>query len=261
MKVGCTIYWDDDKYIKIAKNAINSFKHFHPEIPVYVVNNKTNYDSQKVDIKSNIKKYMCAYEIFTKEKLDKIIALGADTITCDRLNEFLEGGEDVLAGLDYPYRLITEYFSTPDSETHINSDVVCFNNPKMLYDVIKCSRKHKEYFDQGGLNEVIWSGKYSYSYKIVDSPYETTSVLYNVRSKGNICAGENSLPWAPYTTKFYVKDNKLYTHNHKQIKVWHYCQGFGHLSANEISEQVNRWTNSFFNEETVNFFRSIRCEL
>jgi len=50
-------------------------------------------------------KYAFGYHIAKKYNYDKVIVLGADTITCARLDEFLDNNEDdVLATLDYNYQ-------------------------------------------------------------------------------------------------------------------------------------------------------------
>ena len=56
------------------------------------------------------------------------------------------------------------------------------------------------------------------------------------------------------TTKFYVENKKLYTQDHKQIKVWHYVEGLGGRSDEEFNEILNDFKNNWFNKETVKFF-------
>lgn len=60
--------------------------------------------------------------------------------------------------------------------------------------------------------------------------------------------------------KNFQKNNKLYTYDDKQIKVWHYCQGFGHLKEDEIEKALINWSDNFFNNETKEFFKSIGCK-
>lgn len=263
MKIGCTIFWDDIKYEKIAKNAIDSFNHFHfGKVEMYAVSPEKfkNYNCSKTTYASGIKKYMVAYENMIKNECNKMIVLGADTITCDYLSEFIDNSEDILATLDYPYQFVTQWAKSPDVETHVNSDVVCFNNSKALRQIIENSIKHTVFFEQGGLNETLYSGKHNFSYKIVDYPYNTTNILYNARSKGNIIAETNTKPWKQYISKFYVKENKLFTHNAKQIKVWHYCDGFFTLTKEKVDEILFMWANEFFNNETKEFFKFIGCK-
>ena len=171
---------------------------------------------------------------------------------------FIDNNEhDILTSLDYPYQLVTRRVKTPDSETHLNADVICFNSLEPILDIIKITTSgfYPVYNEQGALNEVVWSEEYGYSFKIVDGPYDETEVIYNARAKGNITAGPGEKPWGKYTNKFYIKDNKLFTADHKQIKVWHYCEGFGGVSDGEFKRLVNNWIFDWFNEDTKKFFK------
>lgn len=266
----CVIFYDNEKYDKLAKCAAESFLYFHKEeVDLYVINHRNinNIESSQYfgKMPAGILKYIIAYEIFLKTKAKKVISLGADTITCSRLDEFLDNNEDILATLDYPYQLQTPRVFSPDSETHVNADVVCFNNIEALSEVINCALHHNVYFEQGGLNEVLWSGRYNkFSKRIVDYPYRESNVVYNARSKGNFCAIQNTKPWGEFTQKFYVKDEKLFTGLHrnnpdvdKQIKVFHYCEGLGTLTNEKFEEIMNSWIEVNFNQETKNFFKKI----
>lgn len=256
-KIGCVILAIGKKYKKMSAVAANSFKKFHPNIDLFLIDesNLNLYSSNELNLSFGFLKYAIAYEIMKKHKKDKIIILGSDTITCDYLSEFIENDEDdILATLDYPYQLCINNFCTPDSETHLNADVVCFNNSEAILDCIKKAPQHNLYFEQGALNEIVWTTN-KYKTKIVDGPYKETKVLYNVRSKGNIIAAPYTKPWSQYTKLFYVKENKLYTHDNKQIKVFHYCEGFGTMKDEFFLEIINSWIFDWFNEDTKNFFK------
>jgi hypothetical protein len=280
-KIGCMIYYYGERYKKIGKCAVDSFMKHHPDIEMYHIgdHNRHLYQANRFyeTINGGTLKYMFAAEVMKKNKLDKIIILGGDTITCARLDEFVDNDEDVLVTLDYPYQFQAtvgpRLIASPDNETHLNADVVCFNNYNALKRSIRLSLLHKEYREQGGLNELIWShGKHDYTYKIVDGPYDESGVIYNVRSKGNICLPYEyqdhsavtgkppefppyEKPWGLYLKQFYVKDEKLYNKDHKQIKVWHYCDGFGMLSAENFKNLVTNYIQNWFNEETKRFFK------
>jgi hypothetical protein len=254
----CVILSFGKRYEKISKVAYNSFTVFHPNINTFLITeeNIKNYKCYKNDISFGILKYMLGYEVMVKHGYKKVIILGSDTITCDRLSEFIDNDEhDILATLDYPYQLCLKDFCTPDKETHLNADVVCFNNSDALLDIIKKSFSHDTYFEQGGLNEVVWKDK-KYKTTIVDGPYASSNVIYNVRCKGNIIAKPYTKPWKPYTEKYYIKDNKLYSFDNKQIKVFHYCEGFGNLPKDQYLEIINLWITDFFNKETKEFFKN-----
>lgn len=260
-KTACVIFWNHKKYDKLAENAIESFKFFHNNVDLFAVNNNNvkQYKCSSLECAPGIMKMLISYEIF--KNYEKVIILGADTITCSRLDEFMDNNDDILASLDYPYYIVDgAKILCPTHELHLNADVVCFNSKQALKDVISCSLKHKTYFEQGGLNEVCWSNNFDYTFKVVDSPYVSTKVLYNVRSKGNIVAKQGEKPWKQYTDKFYVDDNKLFNGDSKQIKVWHYCEGFGTRTQTEVEKMIKSWSTDFFNQQTKEFFVSIGCK-
>jgi hypothetical protein len=266
----CVIFYDNERYDKLARCALQSFNYFHEkEVSICLVNHRNIHElesSQYIGkVSPGILKYIVCHEIFIKTGAKKLISLGADTITCSRLDEFLDSNEDILATLDYPYQLQTPRVFSPDSETHVNADVVCFNNPGALVDIINCALHHNVYFEQGGLNEVLWSGRHDhFTKRIVDYPYRDSKVVYNARSKGNFCAVTNTKPWAEFTQKFHVEDGKLFTGIHrnnpdidKQIKVFHYCEGLGTLKNDKFEELVNDWLDMYFNSETKEFLKRI----
>lgn len=260
--IGCVIFWNDDRYEKMVKNAINSFKYFHPDIELVAVDKielRNLFCSQYGHIPAGIMKFMVACEIMHTKKWKKTIILGADTITCDYLSEFIENDEDILATLDYDYPLIDGELIAEKGK-HLNADVVCFNNIEALKYCISASHKYKTYFEQAALNEAVWkSGKFSHNLVELD---ESASIqkFYNVRVKGYVVAKPGESPWEPYISKFLVKDGKLYNKDNLPIKVWHYCQGFGTLPPSLVEIYMKEWSEKHFNKETVEFFRSISCK-
>ena len=260
-KIACVIYYFGKKYEGLGGCAVNSFKTFHPDIDLYHIddNNANQYNATKhlQKIGYGAYKYLLAAEIMLKNKHDKVIIMGADTITCSRLDDFIDNDEDILATLDYPYQLHIPTIGaiTPDNETHLNADVVCFNKVEPILEIVKLAKRFYEYAEQGALNYVVWSGQYDFSVKIVDAPYEDSKVVYNARAKGNIIDKSGTKPWAEYTSKFYVQENKLFTHNNKQIKVWHYCEGLGTLNNAGFEKIINWWRDIGFNKDTKKFFK------
>lgn len=259
-KICCIILSLGKKYEKLSRVAHDSFLQFNKNIDIFHINdlNIHHYEANNYinKISIGVLKYLVALEITKKYKYDKTIIIGSDTITCSRLDEFLDDYEyDILATLDYPYQLITPRVKSPNSETHLNADVICFNNFNALEDIIKVSLFHPIYHEQGGLNEIVWN--YSkYKTKIVDAPYETSKVVYNARAKGNIIANNGEKPWKNFVSKYKVINNKLYTHNDKQIKIFHYCDGLGTLNENSFNNLLNWWIFECFNEETKIFFKN-----
>ena len=295
MKIGCLIAQitlpenfheimnnlDQSRYNELAQCAVNSFKKFHPDIELHYVTDDnfgeyydTYFKSYNLNDNIGIVKYMLAYDLMLQNKYDKIIVLGCDTITCDRMDEFINNNEDVLATLNYPCQESTDYWVTPYFEVspgvydhgNINADVVCFNNPDALKKVIELSIEHyTHYSEQGGLNELAWIDK-SYSVKIVDFPYPTSPVVYNARSKGVF--GTNMIVNGVLTKhgppldgtpsplkRFYVKNNNLYTGDHKQIKCFHFVEGLGGRSDEEFNAIINDFKYKWFNEDTIKYFK------
>jgi len=295
MKIGCLIAQitlpenfhelmndlDQSRYNGLAKCAVASFKQFHPDIELHYVTDDNfgeYYDTyfKSYDLNDNIGivKYMLAYDLMLQNNYDKMIVLGADTITCDKMDEFINNNEDVLATLNYPCQESTEYWQTPYFEIspgvydhgNINADVVCFNNPSALKKIIDLSIEHYSgYSEQGGLNELAWVDK-SYSVKIVDFPYPTSPVVYNARSKGvfgtnmivNGVLAKHGPPLdgTPSPLKhFYVNNNKLYTGDHKQVKCFHFVEGLGGRPDEEFNAIMNDFKYKWFNDDTIKFFK------
>ena len=238
--------------------------------------------------------YIYAFEIMKKHNYQKVIILGTDTIVCSRLDEFLDNdATPVLATLNYYIHEDTEYWSSPTIEiTHpdgrkeidhmnINADVVCFNSADALQKVIELSIENYTHFSiQGGLNQLAWSDK-SFEVKVVDSPYPLSKFSYNVRSKGvpraemiskgkiincwprNIhgfpyewLAERNLLDGQPSPIhSWYTKDGKLFTHEDKQIKCFHFVEGMGAKTPDKFAEMIDDIKTTWFNKDTKKFFR------
>lgn len=278
MKTGCFIYSDSPKYDKLQECAIKSFAKFHPDIPIYSFSSNQKIPENLIDVSSGYRKLLFAYSVAKKTNIQKIIILGADTITCSRLDEFLDNNsKDVLTTLDYPYQIsmstvplsqakagktdaVFNLILSFSNQDHVNSDVVCFNNIEALKETINTVQwMANEYHEQGALN-YICNIQNKYSSKIVDGDYENSNVVYNARSKGNLCAVSGEKPWFKYTNLFEVQDKKLYTSVHencfksKQIKLWHYCDGLGTLNEENFEKAINNWIENGFNQKTKDFF-------
>jgi hypothetical protein len=290
MKIACLFFQltpfeggiNSSRYNKLSKCAIDSFKKFHPDFEIHYVTdeNFTKYSSEwkYYDVYDNLGllRYILAYELMLKDNINKLILLGSDTITCDRLDEFISNNDDVLATLNYPMSDKTEFWETPfyklitsnGDEVYdcagLNADVICFNNPEALKRIIDLTIKHFTHFaEQGGLNELAWVDK-SFNVKVVDGPYPLSKVSYNARSKGvygteMIINGKLAKYGPPLdgtpspTLSFYVKNKKLFTSDNKQIKVFHYCEGLGGQNEQVFMDKVNDF-HTWFNQETKDFF-------
>ena len=284
-KVGCVVYYTDDRYDELAKNVKNSFLTHNGEECDYHQIDYTNQEEYNKMLEyyefapeTFLMQFIYAYEIMKKYNYEKIIVLGTDTIVCSRLDEFLDDNiTPVLASLNYPNQDSTEHWTTPiaqitlsDGKTitdhlNINADVTCFNNVDALKKVIDLSIEHYCHFSiQGGLNELAFSDK-SYEVKIVDAPYPTSKVVYNARSKGVFgtdmikkglltkCGPQYDGQPSPIK-HWYVNDNKLYTHDHKQIKCFHFVEGLGGRPIESFKELINDFKTNWFNKETIKFF-------
>jgi len=284
-KTACVVFYTDDRYDELVKNVKNSFIKFNGnECDYYQIDytNQSEYNNslQYFEYASEtfIMQYIYAYEIMKKYNYEKVIILGSDIIVCNRLDEFLDDNNTpVLATLNYPCHESTEYWASPIAEfklpdgnitrdhMNINADVVCFNSSKALKKVIELSIEHYTYFSiQGGLNELAWSDK-SFDVKVIDAPYPLSKVVYNARSKG--VYGTDMIrkgKLAKHGPKldgqlspihyWYVKDNKLFTHDHKQIKCFHFVEGLGGRPDNDFDELINDFKTNWFNQETIKFF-------
>jgi len=284
-KVGCVVYYTDDRYDELAKNVKNSFLTHNSEECDYHQIDYTNQEEYNKMLEyyefapeTFLMQFIYAYEIMKKYNYEKIIVLGTDTIVCSRLDEFLDDNiTPVLASLNYPNQDSTEYWITPIAQVtlsdgkiitdhlNINADVTCFNNADALKKVIDLSIEHYCHFSiQGGLNELAFSDK-SYEVKIVDAPYPTSKVVYNARSKGVFgtdmikkglltkCGPQYDGQPSPIKY-WYVNDNKLYTHDHKQIKCFHFVEGLGGRPIESFKELINDFKTNWFNKETIKFF-------
>jgi hypothetical protein len=150
--------------------------------------------------------------------------------------------------------------------------VVCFNNlyaAEMLYN--KSIEFWTGHAEQGGMN-YLYQNQDSLNIKvsIVDFPYNKANSLYNVRSKGSACGGDQMRQGKLYsgnykdpnsrvigdvypTSTYQVRDNKLFTPDNKQIKVFHYAEALGVKTKEEYNEAIYEMKNIWFNKETKKF--------
>lgn len=275
---------DQRRYDPLSECAVKSFKKFHPEVDLIYIDDKNFLDYYEDYFESyslinhiGIVRFMIASEIMKKEGYDKIIILGCDTITCSRLDEFIDDNESPVIGtLNYPVIEETEYwksevlgFTIGTDVLNINADVVCFNSLPALDKVIELATEHFSHFgEQGALNELALVDK-SYTVFLPEFPYFLSKVVYNARSKGVPGTsmivkgklakhGQRDGEEAP-TRRFYVKDDKLFTEDNKQIKVWHYVEGLGGRPDSEFNEIIADFKENWFNNETKKFFID-RCD-
>jgi len=310
----CAIYYSDNRYKQMAECAINSFDFFHSNIvDSYLISPDNFYKIPNFQLTNELshgyKKFGLALGLAKLHNYKKLIILGADTITCAKLEEFLKGRESCIATLG-GYRIDTphmqlgistenrphfvvpklydkkekKFFSNrvaelPDLEEGItlNADVVCFNDLKLLDDMIKFgtmfenpAKRHQAgvlansftlFYEQGVLNfafhQVVIGKDKRYTFNL---PELETDCFYNNRSTITKEADFAGKPYdKEYIQKFYVENDSLFTEDKKQIKVFHYCQALGTRTVEEFKEFVDLWTAKVFNKETKSFFSSHGC--
>lgn len=297
-RVGCFIIsFSTEEYSNFNQNdfftpnAVNSFIKWHPDVDLIFINNSNFQDYLK---ELNITEYYdhlgilrvhLMREIMIQKQYDKIIMLGADTFTCARLDEFLNDDEtDMICSSGPPYLFLkTDYWEPKLIEFNIddqiykdvdfiNADVICFNNVNTIDILYKKTLEFwSSHAEQGGINYMRQNqNNLNIKVKIVDFPYFMTNILYNVRSKGIACGGNQMFRGKVYngnykdssssvigniypTSTYYVKDNKLYTKDHKQIKVFHYAEALGAKTKEEYNEVLNEIKTMWFNKETIEF--------
>jgi hypothetical protein len=296
-KIGCVFLQisnhEGDNYQKddfFAPNAINSFKKWHPEVDIHHITND-NFNSYLKDL--DITEYYDAVgliriyiirELLRTQGYKKIIMLGLDTFTCSYLDEFMNNDtDDMICSSGPPYSFMkTDYWAPKfvDGDVDfINADVACFNKweaaDMLINKSIEFWTNHSE---QGGMN-YIYQNQYSLDIKvsIVDFPYNKANSLYNVRSKGmahggnqmykgNLYSGNYKDPNSRVigdiypTSTYYVRDNKLFTPDNKQIKVFHYAEALGGKTKEEYDETLYEIKNTWFNEETKQFLKE-QCNM
>jgi|MDSZ01.1.fsa_nt_gb hypothetical protein len=289
MNVQALIFYNHPAYEHLARNAAYSFAKWHPGIPVNLVTPETCYRGYRA-YPPGFAKTLNAEHLVLNKKIDKLIILGADTITTGKLTEFLENDEDFLHTLDYEGPHPLGYLNP-----QVNADVVCINNYKSSLDpktgplrFINQLSAYSQgpYYEQGAQNMALYgkpkvfpicanlramAPNYKelekkkkddtveyieqignrFTHKIIDKP--SSGVVYNARSKqlpGEEVSQEN---FEKNIRNFKVIDNKLMTSDGRHIKVFHICEGLGaRVSNKRFRDLVEKYLN-WFNEETIEF--------
>jgi hypothetical protein len=266
MKICCVFLFTDD-YAKqrpfYRENSVNSFKKWHPDIDVIVLNDELlkGYDMTTHFYSGGLARFSFIKDLFTKG-YTKVISLGGDTITCSRLDEFLDDDKTpMLCTLDFKNKIPPDMYPQemqplimPNHGVFewptINSDVCCVNDPRIITQMEKLCHE-KKLHEQGAMNYIYPNG-----IKIVDFPYEFSTVVYNNRAKGWLgtgCVIDGKLHFGfdgPKVGEFNPMQvwkpigNKLFNHVGKHVKVFHFC------CQNTTDDPTRTW----FNEETISFF-------
>ena len=296
-KIGCVFLnitnhegsnYEEDTFF--APNAIESFKKWHPDVHIHVINNDSFKGyltelgiTEYYDAVGLIRVYIIR-ELLKTQGYKKIIMLGLDTFTCSYLDEFMNNDtDDMICSSGPPYSFMkTDYWAPKvvDGDVDfINADVACFNNweaaDMLINKSIEFWTNHSE---QGGMN-YLYQNQESLDIKvsIVDFPYNKANSLYNVRSKGAAYGGNQMYKGKLYsgnykdpnsrvigdvypTSTYHIKDNKLFTPDSKQIKVFHYAEALGVKTKEEYNETLHEMKTLWFNEETKQFLKE-QCNM
>ena len=131
-KIGCMLFSVGKEFKELAQCAISSFKKFHPDVTLHVIDesNIESYGSsgqyeKEIRDHCGIFRFVVACEIMEKHNYDKFILLGADTVTCSRMDEFLDDNEnDILLTSCYAYQLSLP-FGVGDNFRVLNTPLLC----------------------------------------------------------------------------------------------------------------------------------------
>jgi hypothetical protein len=244
-------------------NSVNSFKKWHPDVDVIIAGDK-EFNEVWVDREKKntggIARFLLVRNLFSKG-YNKVIIIGADTITCARFDEFLnDDNTPILATLDYPYLFDIDFdvkacFLKKQGvfeQSIINSDCTCFNSPNIIDDIISLCKEN--YWHEQVAMTFIHSRSENLI-RIVDFPSVVSPFFYNNSGKGGIGAdcirggqlyfgfdGPKIGEFTPIKVWKPIGD-KLYNHLGKHCKMFHFCT--------HNDDDGKTW----FNDETVQFFK------
>jgi len=270
MKTCCVISLTEN-YAKqrpfYAHNSVASFKKWHPDIDVVILNDELlkPYDTKTHFYSFGLSRYLFIRDLMLTKGYTKVIGLGADTITCSRMDEFLNDNKTpMMCTLDYKNKIPAEMFNfdvKPFFMPHhgvfewptINNEITCVNDPSIVNDMEKWCHQRKCH-EQEAMNYMYFLTPERI--KIVDFPYEFSPVVYNNRAKGWLgseCVKSGKFHFGldgPQIGEFspiYVWKpigNKLYNQDGKHVKAFHFC----------TQKQGEDPTKEWFNDETIKFF-------
>jgi len=205
----------------LADRVHRSFKTYHPAIPFF------KFDTRdEKEILGEVRESSCACKAFEirprlmsklLDDYDGVIYLDADTVVCDRLEEFLKADFDVAGSLN-----IGEQVYLNAGVSACTSKEFCDEWTHLMYQP-NAGKSNQVYFNQ-------LANTQRYNLKIVDAE----KVYYNERSR-------------PYWHKLKVcSDGRLRT-NGRIVRVLHWAGGTGRmeskLSSADFSDKVREHLN------------------
>jgi len=240
-----TFISDDNAYRLGAFKMIQSFKHFHPEIPLYIFNTK-DLVNQAIDYKQHMKftsPLMCK---LLEDKYETIVHIDCDMIVVDRFDEILACDYDVAvvrnnsdygtAGCNFP---LTANGMVP-VDRYVNCGLYAIKRKELINKWIELNGKYGEkftHFEQDTFNIMIHSIP-GLNVKFLDpidsNVYYGTSNLYGKKRHHD--------SWKDVV----VKDGKCYLNN-KLVKAFHDAGG------DEIRLEID----NLFSEETAEHLKKI----
>ena len=215
---------DSELTHRLAERVHKSFKVYHPATPFFTFDTR---DEKKLLGKTMESSSACkAFEIRPRlmskllEDYDGVIYLDADTVVCDRLDEFLKGDFDVAGSLnigDSPY---------------LNAGVSACKSKEFCDDWT-----HLMYQDGAGKSNQVYFNQLAnakkYNLKIVDAE----KVYYNERSRKY---------WGKMKT---CSDGRLRA-NGRIVKVLHWAGGVGRMEDKLSSADFNLDVREYLNKIT-----------
>jgi len=216
---------------RLANRVKNSFRYFHPDIPVYIFGFKERELLPPIKDEFNIPGcetnpglLATRFTLYLLDSYDVIFHFGADTVITARLDEFLNVDYDIAGSLALIH------------ENLMNADVQSIASKKFALEWFEMSHnaKFREEHnigieETGTFNYIANVGKYRV--KIVDKE----SCYYNETSR-------------PFWEFIAVRDGKMFVNN-RQIKVLHWAGGAA-LESKLSWKLFSQETREFLNKVT-----------
>jgi ADP-heptose:LPS heptosyltransferase len=220
---------DDEFTHRLAKRVETSFKYFHPDIPfqIFDINDECLILGRERNSVSMNRAFAIRPRFASRllDDFDIVIYLDADTVVCDRLDEFIEGDYDVAGSLN-----ISGLPAATENETHdfMNAGVCSVTSKQFCEDWTEAVyARNAGPSNQPSFNELARSDKYSL--KVVDKE----KVYYNERSR-------------KYWKQLEVIGGRLMC-NGRDVKVLHWAGGVERmqdkLSSSDFSDEVREFLN------------------
>jgi hypothetical protein len=269
MKAVCvTFAWGKYKNWKILyNNCINSFKKWHPDIELKVIEEELTECTNYIGSMHRIKHVKMLFD----EGYTKVIMIGLDTFTCARWDEIIEDtstpliltlGGPYCLDQDVKYRSIFLPYHNWYENTALNADLICYNSKWAVEEIEKVvvkSKRHDNYAIDYYSNEINPG-----VCKILNFPYMFSPFVYNCRASwpgvlGGSCIQDNgTLTWGidgpvigafPPTMVWKPIGDKLYNHIGKHIKAFNFDKNMD-----------NTKIPIYFNDETVKWMKE-KCDI